>query len=112
MSDRYKAIENLEATAVFADDGIVTQKLYASDRAKHVLFSMDDGQELSEHTATCPASFVILKGRALVTLGEDSREVGPGFFVHMEPNLPHSVVARGRVIFLLSMFRNPVAPPG
>lgn len=86
-------------------DSILSRTLHADDDVKAVLFGFDTGQELSEHTASQPASILILQGEADLTLGGEQRSAGPGSWVHMPPHLPHSVHARTPLIMLLLLFR-------
>ncbi len=86
-------------------DSILSRTLHADDDVKAVLFGFAAGQELSEHTASQPASILILQGEADLTLGGEQRSAGPGTWVHMPPNLPHSVHARTPLVMLLLLVR-------
>lgn len=87
-------------------DSILSRTLHADDNVKAVLFGFAAGQELSQHTASQPASILILQGEADLTLGEEKRAAGPGTWVHMPPHLPHSVHARTPLIMLLLLIRS------
>ena len=50
--------------AEFARDAIVSKSLVENDHHKIILFTLAAGQELSEHTASVPASIHILAARA------------------------------------------------
>lgn len=86
-------------------NSILSRTLHADDNVKAVLFGFDAGQELSEHTASQPASILILQGEADLTLGEEQRSAGSGTWVHMPPHLPHSVHARTPLVMLLLLVR-------
>ena len=86
-------------------NSILSRTLHADDDVKAVLFGFDAGQELSEHTASQPASILVLRGEADLTLGGEQRSAGPGTWVHMPPNLPHSVHARTPLVMLLLLVR-------
>ncbi|MCL4238996.1 MAG: cupin domain-containing protein [Anaerolineae bacterium] len=86
-------------------DSIVSRTLHGDGDVKAVLFGFDTGQELSEHTAALPASIFVLRGEAELSLGGERRQAGPGTWVHMPPNLPHTVVARSPLIMLLLLYR-------
>lgn len=87
-------------------NSILSRTLHADDHVKAVLFGFDAGQELSEHTASQPASILILQGEADLTLGGEQRAAGPGTWVHMPPNLPHSVHACTPLVMLLLLIRS------
>jgi len=86
-------------------DSIVSRQVHADDLVKVTLFGFAAGQELSEHTASKPAILQVLAGEGTFGLGGERFEVGPGSFVHMAPNLPHTVTARTPLVLLLTMVK-------
>ncbi len=82
-------------------DSIISRTFYQGDQVKAILFSFAPGQELSEHTASMPAVIQILDGEARLTLGGDAHQAKAGTWVHMPPNLPHSLYAITPVTMLL-----------
>ena len=101
----YVIVENLVDAAVIPDKGIVSHTLYSDSHVKVVLFGFDVGQELSEHTASMPATIHILKGQAQITLGSDSIRAIAGTWVHMPSWLPHSIQAETPVLMLLTLVK-------
>lgn len=88
------------------DDSIVSRTFYTDDQVKVILFGFAAGQELSEHTASQPAVLHFLQGEADLTLGDDEMEAQAGTWVHMPPNLAHSVVAKTPVVMLLLLMQS------
>lgn len=86
-------------------DSIISRTLYTGDDLKAVLFGFAAGQELSEHTASQPATLIFMSGEADLTLGDEQRTAQAGTWVHMPPNLPHSVAAKTEVVMLLLLIR-------
>ena len=82
-------------------DSIISRTIFSSDQVKAILFGFAAGQELSEHTASKPAILHFVKGQARLTLGGEAMSAQPGTWVHMEPNLPHSIFAETELIMLL-----------
>ena len=82
-------------------DSIVSRTFYKSERLKGIVFGFDAGQELSEHTSSQAAIVQIVQGEATVTLGDDRHELNAGSWVHMPPQLKHSIYAKTPVIMLL-----------
>jgi quercetin dioxygenase-like cupin family protein len=82
-------------------DSIVSRTLYDGDDARVILFAFAPGQELSEHTAARPAVLHFLSGTADLVLGADEHQARPGTWVHMKPNMPHSIRAHTEVRMLL-----------
>ena len=102
MSNNYTHITNLAKEVEPPEDGILTRTLFNDDNVKAVIFGFGQGEELSEHTASMPA---ILHGEATLTLGDDSVEAQPGTWIHMEPNLKHSVKTKTQVVMLLLLLK-------
>jgi quercetin dioxygenase-like cupin family protein len=84
-------------------DSILSRTVYKDEQLKAIVFAFAPGQELSEHTASVPAIIQILEGECDLTVGSDSYAGLPGTWVHMQANLPHSIVARTPVKMLLLM---------
>jgi quercetin dioxygenase-like cupin family protein len=86
-------------------DSIVSRTLYTGDDVKAVLFGFAAGQELSEHTASQSATLVFIQGEADLTLGDEAQSAQAGTWVHMPPNLSHSIKAKTPVVMLLLLIR-------
>lgn len=100
----YTLFTDLADRVTIPTGGITSTTVYRDDRAKVVVFGFDEGQELSEHTASVGALVYILEGRAQLTLDGAPHEVDPGACVHMPPMLPHAVLARTRLKMMLVLF--------
>lgn len=108
----YEFIPNLsEALLEIPQDSIVSRTLHGDDAIKAVLFGFAPGQELSEHTASQPATLLFVEGEATLSLAGDTQQVGPGAWVHMPPNTPHTIKARSKLIMLLILIRCARAKP-
>ena len=70
---------------------------------KAIVFAFAPGQELSQHTASVPAIIQILEGECDLTVGGTLYQAVPGSWVHLEANLPHSLLAHTPVKMLLLM---------
>jgi quercetin dioxygenase-like cupin family protein len=102
MGNEYTHIPNIaELVREIPPDTIVSRTFYEDDQMKSILFAFAAGQELSEHTAAKPAILHFLSGEADLILGDDSAIAQEGTWVHMPPNLPHSVMAKTQVLMLL-----------
>lgn len=67
---------------------------HSSADAKVVHFAFAAGEELSEHTASRPATVQIISGRFELTLAGERVDAGPGVWVYMERGLPHALRRR------------------
>lgn len=106
MSDNtdYTLIPNLaDLVETIQTDSIVSHTFYKDDTLKSIIFAFDEGQELSEHTASQAVIIQILQGEASVTVGEDHHEMQAGSWLQMIPRLKHSVFAKTQLIMMLTM---------
>ena len=104
MDRKYTIVEHLTGLIPDIADGTIISRTFHEDKhAKFILFGFAAGQELSQHTASVPATLYFLQGQAELMLGSDAHHAEPGTFVHMEAKLPHSVIAKTPVWMLLIM---------
>jgi quercetin dioxygenase-like cupin family protein len=105
MSDSFTHIVDLAKEVEPPEDGILTRTLFSDDYIKAVVFGFGRGEELSEHTASMPAVLHFIQGEATLTLGEDTIEAQSGTWIHMAPELKHSVLTKTPVIMLLLLLK-------
>ena len=104
MEESYTLVENLtDLIETIQPDSIISRTFYNNTQLKAILFGFDAGQELSEHTASQAAIIQIVRGDAVITLGEDRYELSIGSWIHMPPRLKHSVQATTPLLMLLTM---------
>ena len=87
------------------DEGTLSKVLYSDDRIRVVGFAFDTGQELSEHTATIPVVVQVVSGRFRFDVGDESWEIGPSSWMHLDASVPHSVTALEPARLLLTLLR-------
>ncbi len=106
MNTPYTYCLDLAREAAPPADGILSRTLYQDDRTKAIVFGFGpNNQELSEHTASMPAMLHFISGEALLGLGDDQHEAGPGTWVHMPANLKHSIRTKTAVVMLLILLK-------
>lgn len=91
------------------EDSILSRTIYKDARVNVTLFAFAQGQSLSEHTAAVPAIIQILSGDAVIGLGEETREAHGGSWIHMQANLPHSLLAKTPLTMLLILLLAPAS---
>lgn len=106
MSESYVFFDDLREHAPVPENGILSRTLQADDRSKTIQFVFAPGQELSAHTAPCPAILYFAKGEADLLLGGDTKEAHEGTLVHMPPKLEHGIKAKTEVVMLLVMLKS------
>ena len=94
------------ALAGYQEGAIVSRTLLKRAGGTITLFTFDEGQSLSEHTAPFDAVAQVLEGEADITIAGTPLEVATGELVLMPANQPHAVHARSRFKMLLTMIRS------
>ena len=105
MTTTYTHILDLAKESEPPADGILSKTIYQDDQIKAVVFGFGQGQELSEHTAAKPAMLFLVKGEAIVGLGDDMQKAQAGTWVHMPAGLKHSIKAKTPVVMLLVLLK-------
>ena len=107
MDNGYTFIGDLVEELQIPKDGILSRILLKNKHVNVTIFGFDAGQELTEHTAAMPALVQIIRGEAVLTIGGDQKEGGPGTWFYMPPQMPHSISARTPVVMLLTLVKSP-----
>ncbi len=85
---------------------VVSRTLIDKKAGTLTLFSFDEGQGLSEHTAPYDALVFILDGEAEILISGESFHLREGEMTIMPANRPHSLKAVKRFKMLLVMVRS------
>jgi quercetin dioxygenase-like cupin family protein len=94
------------ADLVSYDAGSVVSRTIIDRGAGTVtLFAFDEGEGLSEHTASYDALLYILEGEAVVTVSSAANQMKEGEAIVLPAGKPHSVRATRRFKMLLTMIR-------
>jgi quercetin dioxygenase-like cupin family protein len=102
----YTVLRDIAAMLDIPEDGVLSRVLYRDERIRVVGFAFDIGQELTEHSAAVPAIVQVVSGSFRLSLDDAVEDLGPGSWVHMAADLPHSVVAVERGTLLLTLIRD------
>lgn len=98
-------ITDLPGRAEVPERGTLSRVLHDDGRLRLVLFAFDEGQELTEHTASVPAVLQVVSGRFRVTAGGEAFAMGPDAWLLLDAQEAHSLVAEEPSRLLLTMFR-------
>jgi quercetin dioxygenase-like cupin family protein len=80
---------------------------------RQTMFSMDAGQELSEHTSSFLAIVQVISGKLRMAVPGRELEMERDAWLSIPPHTPHAVHAIEPTRFLLTLVRVPVVPkPG
>lgn len=103
MSD----FEDLSALIAVNPNATVSSTPLKAEGVNVVLFSFDEGEELSEHTAAMPVIVQVLEGELLVQADGRDVTLRPGGLVHFTTRLPHAIKAMKPSKMLLLMLARP-----
>lgn len=90
----------------YQDEAVVSRTIIDKKAGTVTLFSFDEGQGLSEHTAPFDALVHILEGEAEITISGKPLRVKEGEMVIMPANQPHALRALSKFKMLLTMIRS------
>lgn len=90
----------------YQKDSIVSQEIYSREMGTLTLFAFDQGQQLSEHTASFDAFVFCVEGQVEVTIEGHAHQLKAGELILMPANKPHALRALTPFKMLLIMFRS------
>jgi quercetin dioxygenase-like cupin family protein len=99
------AIEALADEIDIQTGATVSRVLVKDGPVRLVLFALDVGEELTEHTASLPVVLQTVSGAITVSASGEDHGLIPGGWILLEANEPHTVVAEEPSKFLLTMVR-------
>jgi quercetin dioxygenase-like cupin family protein len=97
--------QNLASVVSYQSDSIVSRTVIDRRAGTVTLFAFDEGQGLSEHTASYDALLHVLDGEAHVTVSGEACDVYEGEGIILPAGKPHSVRAMKRFKMLLTMIK-------
>ena len=97
---------NLVNLVGYQDGAVVSRTVINQKTGTVTLFSFDEGQGLSEHTAPFDAMVYVLDGEVEVTISGEANQVKAGEMIIMPAGKPHSLKAVKRFKMLLIMIRS------
>jgi quercetin dioxygenase-like cupin family protein len=99
-------VVNMAGLVDYRPGSVVSRTVIDKPSGTLTLFSFDEGQGLSEHTAPFDALVYILDGEVEVAISGRPRRVKPGEMVIMPAGEPHALKAISRFKMLLVMIKS------
>ncbi len=90
----------------YQEGSVVSRTIIDKETGTITLFSFDEGQGLSEHTAPFDALVYLLDGEAEVTISSKANRLTEGKMIIMPANKPHALQATKRFKMMLVMIRS------
>lgn len=101
MTQAFAYFATLAAEFAVPEKGILSRTLLQTGEVKIVGFAMAAGEALSEHTSSRTAIIQVLEGQADMTVGRENLHLESESLVYMQAHLPHSLVAKSSLRFML-----------
>ena len=101
----HTVIPDIAAEVDIQSGAIVSKVVHRDENLNVTVFGFDAGQELTEHRAARAALVQVASGRLRFTVDGEALDAGPGFWLHMPPDTPHSLVASEPTIMVLTLLR-------
>lgn len=97
---------NLPSLIDYQTGSVVSREIIKKANGNITLFSFDEGEGLSEHTAPFDAVVHVLEGEAEIKILGKSNNLKKGEMLIMPAGEPHSVKAKGKFKMLLTMIKS------
>jgi quercetin dioxygenase-like cupin family protein len=98
-------VEKLDELVQYQLGSVVSRTLIDKKIGTLTLFSFDEGEGLSEHTAPYDAFVYMYDGEAAITISGEEHRVGKGDTIIMPANDPHALRAVTPFKMMLVMIR-------
>ena len=98
---------DLNQLAKFEGKGLDVQIVAQSGHARYVLFSIEAGKGLREHTTSSQIAVQLISGQASFAIQGEERTLNPGQLLLLEADVPHTVQAVTDAVMLLTMTPDP-----
>ena len=99
------AIVDAAAAVAVQPGAVVSKVIHRDERLNVTVFGFYAGEGLTEHQAAQAAIVQVLVGRLSFMAGGEEYDAGPGFWLHMSPGTPHSLIAKEPTVMLLTLIR-------
>jgi len=108
MSDKNikKEILDLKSLLDYQEGSVVSRALINKDIGTVTLFSFDEGEGLSEHTAPFDALVYIFDGKAEIVISNEKFVLTKGQMIIMPANEPHALKAIEKFKMMLIMIKS------
>lgn len=90
----------------YQEGSIVSKEIISQKTGTVSIFAFDEGQGLSEHTASFDALVQVIDGKALVTIAGIPNSLSTGDIILMPARKPHALKAIERFKMMLVMIKS------
>jgi len=101
-STKYPVIDSID----YVPGGIASKQVLKKETGNITLFSFDEGEGLSEHTAPFDALVHVIEGEAEISIAHEKFKLGRNDVIILPANIPHAVLAVKKFKMLLVMIKS------
>lgn len=101
--DTQKFIQQIKQETTWKESSVNSITVFKSDKMRIVLIGLHENGELKTHTAPGFISVQVLEGHMQFTTEEKVVELQKGQMITLQPEIPHSVLAKVETFFLLTL---------
>ena len=98
-------VAKLDALVSYQDGSVVSREIVSEPTGTVTLFAFDQGQGLSEHTASFDALVYVFEGKAEIIISGKPFNVEEGSAILMPANQPHALKAIDKFKMMLTMIK-------
>lgn len=106
MENDFTVFEDIARQVEIPEEGILSKPILSNERLRVVVFGMSKGQEISDHTSSMAAILHVVQGSADITVRDERIESAPGAWIYLDPNVPHSILAKEPLVLLLVLLKS------
>jgi quercetin dioxygenase-like cupin family protein len=77
--------------------------IFRDETLNVTVFGIDQGEGLTEHSASRTALVQVMSGRLELTVDDETYEADAGFWLRMAEGTPHALVAKEPTVMLLTL---------
>lgn len=100
-------VERLDRFVEPSSGATTSRSLLVLPYFRQVMFGLDAGQEMSEHTSSFLAIVQVVSGRLRMTVADQDYLLETNAWLAMPPHAPHALTAIEPTRFLLTLVRPP-----
>ncbi|HVO68154.1 MAG TPA: cupin domain-containing protein [Syntrophales bacterium] len=99
-------VSNMKDMVAYQDGSVVSKEIIKKSTGTVTIFSFDQDQGLSEHTAPFDALVYLLDGEAEIIIAGEPHQLKAGEMIMMPGGKPHALKAVKRFKMMLVMIRS------
>jgi len=101
-STKYSIIDSID----YVQGGVASKQILKNDAGNITLFSFDEGEGLSEHTAPFDALVHVIEGKVEISIADEKFSLSRNDIIILPAGIPHAVHAVKKFKMVLVMIKS------